>query len=272
MTRTTAIVIPCYNEENRLNINNFRTFLMFNPNYHLCFVNDGSTDNTATLLNNLRKGFEQQISVYHCTQNGGKAEAVRQGMMYVLENSDHEYIGFLDADLSTDFVSFDQLVQQLDQQPQVKLVVGSRVKRLGAEITRTLKRHLIGRTIATIIGIMLEMPIYDTQCGAKVFRREIVKSLFQNSFNSKWLFDVELFFRLRNSVGIEKATAWIYEHPLQRWVHVGDSKISVKDSIKIPLHLSKIALTYRFMPYLKDNFFSFTGTLNWVLNPILNKA
>jgi dolichyl-phosphate beta-glucosyltransferase len=247
---TTAIVIPCYNEANRLNCDAFRSFVAYNPDYHLCFVNDGSTDNTLTLLKRLRKGFETQISIYDCPQNGGKAEAVRQGMLHLFDTTTCRNIGFLDADLSTDFVDFKQLVHHLDTKPTIKVAVGARVKRLGAEITRNLKRHLIGRSIATLIGILLEMPIYDTQCGAKVFRRDIVRSLFLQSFSSKWLFDVELFFRLKNRFGVQKATTLIYEHPLQRWVHVGDSKITANDSIRIPLKLFKIAMIYRIQPQL----------------------
>ncbi|MGB5388487.1 MAG: response regulator, partial [Eudoraea sp.] len=78
-----GIVIPCYNEEERLSSVEFQKFATENLGYHLCFVNDGSTDNTLEVLEKLRKGNEDTISIYNCEHNGGKAEAVRQGVLHL---------------------------------------------------------------------------------------------------------------------------------------------------------------------------------------------
>jgi glycosyltransferase involved in cell wall biosynthesis len=64
----------------------------------LCFVNDGSKDNTLAVLQELSKGNEDRISVYNCEKNGGKAEAVRLGMWHLAKGSPFNCIGFLDAD------------------------------------------------------------------------------------------------------------------------------------------------------------------------------
>lgn len=93
-----GVVIPCYNEEKRLMSEEFKKFVNSNLSYHLCFVNDGSKDNTLDVLYDLKKQNEGRISVYNCEQNGGKAEAVRLGMLHLAKQQQFDYIGFLDAD------------------------------------------------------------------------------------------------------------------------------------------------------------------------------
>ena len=244
----TGIVIPCYNEANRLDYNAFQSFLTLHSDYHLGFVNDGSKDDTLAFLKRMQQGFETQISIVDCKTNGGKAEAVRQGILKMSQVPELEYIGFLDADLSVSLEEFTDLVQTIHSDSTLKIVSGSRVKRMGAVINRNLKRHLIGRSIATLISLLLGMPFYDTQCGAKVFRKELVHVGFRSPFQSAWLFDVELFMRMKKYYGIQAAMNFILEYPLRRWVHVEDSKIGASDLIKIPLQLIKIQYHYQLKP------------------------
>ena len=112
--RCVGVVIPCYNEEKRLLSDEFTNFIIKNSGYHLCFVNDGSKDKTLEVLNQLRKGKEDFITVYDCQKNYGKAEAVRLGMLHMAQHKDLDYIGFLDADLSTDLSDFDNLVSTIE--------------------------------------------------------------------------------------------------------------------------------------------------------------
>jgi dolichyl-phosphate beta-glucosyltransferase len=258
----TGIVIPCYNEANRLDYSAFRSFLTFHPDYHLCFVNDGSKDDTLNFLKRMRKGFETQITIIDCKQNGGKAEAVRQGVLNMYQVKKIDYIGFLDADLSVSLEEFTDLVQTIHTDPTLKIVSGSRVKRMGAVINRNLKRHLIGRTIATLISILLGLPFYDTQCGAKVFRKELVPVGFYTPFQSAWLFDVELFMRMKKYYGIQAIMNLILEYPLRRWVHVEDSKIGASDLFKIPLQLIKIQYHYQIKPMFTLTLPSFNKVLS----------
>jgi CheY-like chemotaxis protein len=238
-----GVVIPCYNEAERIDPQPFLRFVDQNLGYRLCFVNDGSTDNTLELLKELQVGRESQISVYDCEVNGGKAEAVRQGMNFMAQDMQIDYVGFLDADLSTDFADFDILVNTL-KDSRYSIVSGSRIHRMGADITKQSARAVISKTINWIIRKLLGMPFKDTQCGAKVVRREMVGALFQDTFVTRWLFDVELFMRIRNQYGIKKAQQMICEVPLRRWIHADGSKLSMKDSLKIGFQLCKIARTY----------------------------
>lgn len=239
-----GVVIPCYNEENRLSSALFRDFIDKNVGYHLCFVNDGSTDNTLEVLEKLRAGNEEKISIYNCEKNGGKAEAVRQGIQFLTENIEFDYIGYLDADLSTDFRDFDDLVKTIGNS-DYKIVSGSRIARMGADITKESARKIISRTINLIIQTILGMPFKDTQCGAKIMNKEIATLMFKKRFITKWLFDVEIFMRMRKHYGKKNVKKYICEQPLKRWTHMEDSKLSMKDSVKIIGQLGQIAMHYR---------------------------
>lgn len=239
-----GVVIPCYNEEERLSGQEFKNFVHSNLRYHLCFVNDGSTDKTLEVLEELRKGNENKISIYDCAKNGGKAEAVRQGVLHLANDPQLDYIGYLDADLSTDFRDFDDLVKTMENS-NFKIVSGSRMSRMGANITKESARKIISKTINLIIRSILKMPFNDTQCGAKIMDKEIAQLVFNKKFITRWLFDVEIFMRMRKHYGKDKVQELICEQPLKRWIHADGSKLSMKDSIKIVGQLAKIAVHYK---------------------------
>lgn len=242
--RCVGVVIPCYNEEDRLSSKEFLNFIDSNLGYLLCFVNDGSTDKTLEVLNSLRKGRENNIMVYDCEKNGGKAEAVRQGVLHLAKQSQLDYIGYLDADLSTDFRDFDDLVKTIETS-DFKIVSGSRMSRMGADITKESARKIISKTINLIIRTILGMPFNDTQCGAKIMDKDIANLVFKDKFITRWIFDVEIFIRMRKHYGKKKAISYICEQPLKRWIHADGSKLSMKDSVKIVGQLGQIAIHYR---------------------------
>jgi CheY-like chemotaxis protein len=242
--RCVGVVIPCYNEEERLLSVEFLDFVDKHSGYHLCFVNDGSKDKTLEVLNKLRKGRESFITVYDCEKNGGKAEAVRLGMLHMAKKTDLDYIGFLDADLSTDLADFDELVSTIENS-DYKIVSGSRISRMGADITKESARKIISLTINYIIRKILKMEFKDTQCGAKIFHKDVIEIAFNNKFLTKWLFDVEIFIRIRKHFGIDRAKQILCEKPLKRWIHADGSKLSMKDSIKIMGQLGQIAWVLR---------------------------
>jgi CheY-like chemotaxis protein len=239
-----GVVIPCYNEEDRLSTKEFTDFVYGNLGYHLCFVNDGSKDKTLEILNNLRKGREDHISVYNCEVNGGKAEAVRQGVLHLAKDPQLNYIGYLDADLSTDFADFDDLVKTIETS-KFKIVSGSRISRMGANITKESARKIISMTINLIIRTILGMSFQDTQCGAKIMTKDIAENMFKEKFITRWLFDVEIFMRMKKYFGADKVQQLICEQPLKRWIHADGSKLSMKDSVKIVGQLLNIAVHYR---------------------------
>lgn len=233
-----CIIIPCYNEYERFPKEEFLEYYESSDN-GFCFVNDGSSDKTPDLFNELTKG-RDRIIFLDCKDNKGKAEAVRYAANYLLENNDIQYIGYFDADLATPLWEIDNLMDDINS---YQMVFGSRFKRLGATIERNPTRHYIGRIFATIASLMLKLPIYDTQCGAKIMSKSFASIAFKDSFLTSWLFDIEIFFRLKKNDS--NNISLIKEVPLQQWIEKGGSKIKFIHMLMVPLQLLRIFFHYR---------------------------
>src|SRR4051794_10435016 len=138
---TLCLVVPCYNEAERLKTDVFRRWLNPARQTHLIFVDDGSRDGTHTVLNELRHGLEDLVSVVALPENRGKAEAVRAGIMHALDHFAPQFIGFWDADLATPLESVTSFLQMLNARPDIEMIFGSRVKLLGRYVVRRSARH-----------------------------------------------------------------------------------------------------------------------------------
>jgi glycosyltransferase involved in cell wall biosynthesis len=241
----TCIIIPCYNEATRLPVAAFEAYWQQHPEVLFCFVDDGSTDTTRTLLEQLHATYPAQVDALILPKNQGKAGAVRAGMLHVSTTSQADYIGFLDADLATPLSAIQDLEARLSAQPALDLVMGSRIKYLGTDIRRNPVRHYAGRVIATLISTILKLGVYDTQCGAKLFRRELVTDLFTEPFLSPWLFDVEVLARLIRNYGREEIQHHVAEMPLRQWIEMDDSRIKVSYYFKLWYELYRISRVYR---------------------------
>jgi glycosyltransferase involved in cell wall biosynthesis len=227
-----AVIVPCYNEALRLDRVAFEDFLGRHAGrVSLWFVDDGSTDDTLRLLEELAA--VPGAHVLPKGKNAGKAEAVRFGMQHAIEHTDALVIGFWDADLATPLPSILDLLGVLDTQPTIDMVFGSRVKLLGRQIERKAVRHYLGRVFATVASNVLGVPIYDTQCGAKLFRRTPqLARILQDPFLSRWIFDVEMLARLIGLRGVDYITQAVYEYPLETWCDIGGSKVKPSDFLK----------------------------------------
>jgi dolichyl-phosphate beta-glucosyltransferase len=237
-----CLVIPCFNEARRLDARALAAFVD-GTGASLCFVNDGSRDATGVMLDELAAARAGAITVLHLPSNAGKAEAVRRGMLHALEWKTFAWIGYWDADLAAPLGEASALYATGQAHDTCRVVLGSRIRRLGAAIERHAWRHYTGRVFATAASLTLRLPVYDTQCGAKLVRADTVASLCAEPFTSRWLFDVELLARLRR-VTDDPATAAI-EHPLTAWRHSAASKLTAGAMLRAPLDLWRIARRYR---------------------------
>jgi dolichyl-phosphate beta-glucosyltransferase len=221
-----VIVVPCYNEAERLDRSEWAR-LASAPDVRVIFVDDGSTDRTATVLEEMCQSM-QRAQTLRLDRNGGKAEAVRAGMLRGVADG-AELVGYLDADLATPVEEMLRLVGEIEGRGAAA-VTGARVALAGHEIDRSLTRHYIGRIFATLAALILRQPFYDTQCGAKLFRNTpLLAHALAVPFRSPWAFDVELLGRLRigapGTPGVAKTE--LVEIPLRRWTDVRGSKVSV---------------------------------------------
>ena len=246
-----TVVVPCYNEELRLHTESFTLFLSSNePSWQrirFLFVNDGSRDNTLSILGKFAALRPDRVSVLDKQPNGGKAEAVRVGMLHAMSQGDTAYTGFWDADLATPLAQIPDLLRMLVSRPEILMVFGARVRLLGRAIHRQAARHYLGRVFATVVSLLLRLPIYDTQCGAKLFRvTPEFQEILARPFLSRWIFDVEILARFiaRHTADRTYVHDAIYEFPLPTWTDVAGSKVGSLDFIKAFGELMTIYRTY----------------------------
>jgi dolichyl-phosphate beta-glucosyltransferase len=242
------VVVPCYNEARRLNMRAIQDYGRRGDATELLFVNDGSRDETGELIEHLQRVHPRRFSCLHLAKNSGKAEAVRQGVLAALA-AGADYVGFWDADLATPLGEIELFCRVLDGRPQIDLVIGSRLRLLGHKIERHASRYWLGRLFAATASLALGVRIFDTQCGAKLFRAtDLARSAFQEPFLTRWIFDVELFARLANgrraAEGPPLAEA-IYEQPLDAWRDVAGSTLKSRDFFKAFFELIRIWRIYR---------------------------
>lgn len=235
-----CIIIPCYNESKRLPFEEFYSFISCHD-ISFCFIDDGSTDNTYQVLDLLRTKQENKVIIIQNTTNLGKAESVRKGINYALQEKNYKYVGYFDADLATPLSEIIHFMQYFKENEKFGFALGSRFKRLGAQIERSAVRHYLGRIFATFASLILNLPVYDTQCGAKIIKRDIAQQLFDKPFISKWLFDIELIARVK----AENPIDIFIEIPLLEWKEIGNTKIKLQEIFKFPLELIRIHSFYK---------------------------
>lgn len=240
-----CLIVPCYNEETRLPLEEIRSFLNKNPEIKLLLVNDGSKDRTLEKIREFSLENPKQVQYLDQQPNAGKAEAVRQGMLRATQQfPGQEYYGFWDADMSTPLEELHWFEVIGGGTFAHKMIVGTRLSRLGAEIQRSMMRHYLGRIFATFASIILDLPVYDTQCGAKIIHHSLIQRVFEKPFKTKWLFDVEIFARIKQILGRDELMRQTLEVPLRVWKDVKGSKLRLMDFGKVPLDLIRIKMHY----------------------------
>jgi len=250
---TTTIVIPCFNEERRLDQ---KAFLQLSEveGVTLLFVDDGSFDGTIQILEEM-SGKSTSIKLLILPENLGKGNAIRAGVLQAAQEG-AQIVGYLDADLATPIDEMVRIVETLKAKPAISVVLGARVKRLGSTIERRNVRHYAGRAYATGAALALDIPVYDTQCGAKAMRvTPQLVAAFTEKFRSSWSFDVRLIHRLMS--GTSSTTGLLssefYEMPLESWREVPGSKFRLRQGFKAVADLLAIAISRKFKIHKRMN-------------------
>jgi glycosyltransferase involved in cell wall biosynthesis len=242
----TVIVVPCHNEARRLLGAQFECFVRATEGVRFVFVNDGSTDQTLDVLRDLESCIPMRMQILDLSRNVGKGEAIRAGLQRAFE-LEASYCGFWDADLATPLEAILDFCTLLDERPDIEMVFGTRVHLLGRDIQRHAFRHYLGRVAATVISLALGLRVYDTQCGAKLFRvTPELRALFDEPFTSSWIFDVEIIARLiaARRAGGPGADRVLYEYPLTAWRDVEGSNVRPWDYARAAGDLVRIYRRY----------------------------
>ena len=241
-----AIIVPCFNEERRLQLHAFQR-LLADQTVRLIFVDDGSRDGTPELLETFCKTSNDRALCLQLPNNQGKAEAVRQGMLSAYEAGD-TYIGFVDADLAT---PIDETLAMIEtaRADHSSVFTGCRVGLAGSTIQRGFFRHIFGRLFARAAALALGIRYYDTQCGAKIFKRSLLlRQALSLPFIDRWSFDVELIGRFLYPIGNDTSPLTprdFKEVPIYNWRQIPGSKLSVPQMVRTVFSLLSVSAVLR---------------------------
>ncbi len=246
------MVIPCYNEAKRLPVALKKLVGTLNSQsahsilYDVVIADDGSKEEHSLIHSKTVHELQgvlrspNRLRYVRFEKNGGKGHVLHTlftwgltGVSKFHELSDldrpaYDLIAFLDADGSTEMDELHRLALMAFDNPKLATVIGSRVKMLGYSVDRFAKRHYSGRIFATLVSELFNIPIYDSQCGAKVFRTSFMtQNDLDICYQARWLFDTQL-------------VLWAYQRSLQQlevpinWIHFDDSKVSLlRDPLKM---------------------------------------
>jgi glycosyltransferase involved in cell wall biosynthesis len=242
--KSTICIIPFYNEEPRIDLSTFTCIFSTNKDTLFYLVDDGSSDNTYEILSQL-KSTNDNVKLIKNNENVGKGESIRHAMLDAYKTNDFEFVGFYDSDFATPFSEYQRLAAKIREE-NLDLIFASRVKLYGRKISRNAFRHMFSRIFITISNSILNLEIYDSQCGCKIMHRDLIPLCFNDKFLSKWLFDIEMFIRIFN----KGRDFNVQEEPIMEWRDVGGSKIKWTDFLKFPIELLKIFMKYKFVGFL----------------------
>ncbi|HME87521.1 MAG TPA: glycosyltransferase [Candidatus Nanoarchaeia archaeon] len=218
-----SIIVPAYNEEKRSG--SFIPLLLSYvkkhiPHSEVLIVNDGSKDNTVAVVNAFIKktntGSFAKVIGY--SVNKGKGNAVTYGV----HAAKGQKVLFIDADGS---IAPDEIPRMLEKLDSYEVVVGDRHS-ARSKVKTTIIRKITSLGFNSLVSLIFQYSYRDNLCGFKGFTRKAANVLFSDLKDRRWVFDVELFFK------IKRKYFSLYFLPI-KWHHVEGSKISLfKDSIK----------------------------------------
>ncbi len=219
-----SIVIPAYNESARIGralSDVLRVLDEKRWDAEVIVVNDGSSDNTAAIIESFAAR-DKRVRLLQNPRNCGKGFSVRNGLLHAAGN----ILMFTDADLSAPMEEAERLFTAIRDGADV--AIGSRwLQRSRQTIHQPLYRQIFGRCFNMVTRMVMRLPFADTQCGFKAFRRNAAQTIFQLQRIERWGFDPEiLFIALKRGYNITEVPV--------TWGHDERSRISyLRDGLKM---------------------------------------
>lgn len=235
-----SLVIPCYNEEQRIAqlVNGLQELAKKNfVSYEVIIVDDGSTDGTVAAIDKndflKQEAEEGKLKVIQLGKNQGKGAALKKGV----EIASGSHVLTLDADMSARPAEVEKwLSLENNKFPEDEIWIASR-EHPDSRITEISARRWTGRMFNFIVRLLTPLRHRDTQCGFKLYPVSYAKTLFGEQISMGWAHDVELLYHARQH-GME-----VKDMPV-KWEAKSGSKISpVKDAL--PMFLSVLAVSLR---------------------------
>lgn len=233
------IIVPCFNESLRFNQKYFENLIGITGTVWF-FVDDGSKDETFPILQALCTFANSHV--LRLSNNVGKSEAIRIGLLDALNRfPSSSWCGFLDSDGAFDSTEVAAIINRIINKEfdSFQALFSSRVKLSGRKIHRETYRHLIGRAVATIFGLIWKDIPYDTQSGFKIFRsNDLLKEIILIPFQTRWFFDIEIIARIAEK---QQLSPLIWEEPLNSWMDIKGSKISIREIFRLAGEVPRVA-------------------------------
>lgn len=191
-----SIIIPVYNEAKRLQpaLQVLDSYVHdLDKSYEVLFVNDGSTDDTSSVLNQYINP-KSNMQLIQLPRNLGKGGAVREGML----NASGKLRAFLDVDMATPPSELHKLFKALED--GVDVAIGSRINEQGIDLRlvgrkpQSLSRRVLGKLFRFTATRPFLGNIRDSQCGAKAFTAQAAERIFPLQKINRWAFDIEILF------------------------------------------------------------------------------
>jgi glycosyltransferase involved in cell wall biosynthesis len=227
MGATVSIVIPAYRERARLGITLAAVLDAMEPTgAEVIVVDDGSDDGTADIAD-VALARQPHGRVIRFDRNLGKGAAVRAGALA----ASGDVVVFMDADLASDLECFEHLLAAVER---ADVAIGSRTIDGSMTIGGTRRRALMARVFNGMARPVMRLPIRDTQCGFKAFRREAAERIFRQAKSNRFAFDVEL-------LSIARALDMTVVEVPVTWRAVEGTRVRFVDPIQMSIDIVRIA-------------------------------
>lgn len=255
----TCIVIPAYNEEKRIGatLESYQRFFSElkkekKIDYEILIVLNACRDRTIEIVRRFSKK-NKEIKFLEFEQ-GGKGFAITEGFKDAVRK-DFELIGFVDADMATPPEAFYDMIKFLRSNKNYAGVIANRWdKRSRIKTRQTLLRRFVSRGFNVIVRTLFFIPSRDTQCGAKLFRKELLKKIIPRLGASEWSFDVDLLFYSRRERGKIKSIPTIWEDKRGSKIDLKKTPLKMFMSvIRLRLVHSPLKFVVRFYRAIPEN-------------------
>jgi glycosyltransferase involved in cell wall biosynthesis len=196
-----AIIMPAYNEEKRIGqtlkaYSDYFNRLVNEKNldYEILVVVNNTADDTVEIIKMHQK--ENKKIRYLNLKPGGKGFAIIEGFKNALKEN-NDLIGFVDSDMATKPEYYFELIKKIGNSDGI---IASRWIRGAVVMPKPFLSRKIARwAFNTLTRTFLFLPYRDTQCGAKIFKKEAIEKIIPNLSMSQWAFDVDLLYQIRKA-------------------------------------------------------------------------
>ncbi len=232
--KSLSIVIPAYNEERRIEkvLKSYIDFMdpIYGESYEIIIVCNGCIDDTPEIVREISNRHHKVKPLYF-KEKLGKGGAIIEG----LKMAKGDFIGFVDADESTSADEYNKMIDMLNDS-RIDGVIGSRkIEGSTILVKQPLKRRIASKAFNILVQLMFGLHFKDTQCGAKVFKKEAIASVIEELQSKGFEFDVELLWRL------ERKGYLIREAPIV-WKHDPGSTFNLKQAPTMFMGLLRVRL------------------------------